>query len=87
MSFSYLQILWCNTGRLSHQEINAENYCGQVGRLDLVLEIGRKMLNHKDSAHMKRDILLSMALAKLGQADELFSTSTEVHYFGDVTTQ
>lgn len=50
----------------------------QVGHLDLVLDIGKKMLDHRDGANMRRDVLLSMALAKLGQADDLFSTATEV---------
>eukprot|EP00803_Ostreobium_quekettii_P007509 evm.model.scf_1973.1 EVM.evm.TU.scf_1973.1 scf_1973:18423-26966(+) len=50
----------------------------QLGRMDLVLKIGNKMLNTKEGASMKRDLLLSMALAKLGQADDLFSTSSEV---------
>ncbi|CAD7702250.1 unnamed protein product [Ostreobium quekettii] len=50
----------------------------QLGRMDLVLEMGHKLMNTKEGVAMKRDILLSMALAKLGQADDLFSTSTEV---------
>lgn len=53
----------------------------QVGHLDLVLDIGKKMLDRREGANMRRDVLLSMALAKLGQADDLFSTATEVFIF------
>ena len=36
------------------------------------------MLETRDASNMKRDILLSMALAKLGQAEYYFSNSNQV---------
>jgi len=50
----------------------------QVSQFDLVIQMGAQILESSDVGNMKRDILLAMALAKLGQAEDAFSVPNQV---------
>jgi len=44
----------------------------------VVIEVGGRIVESRDASTMRRDILLSMALAKLGQAEYFFSVPNQV---------
>eukprot|EP00210_Caulerpa_lentillifera_P008280 g7901.t1 len=63
---------------LSHLVPGALLLLLEISHYDLVIKVGKKMIESTDKGTMRRDILLAMTMAKLGQAYDAFQEPTQV---------